>query len=64
MNFFCNFSSLCGFLKHKKSLFCCYPQIYFIPLGTPEIVKGCSTGYSAPDGKAPAAMVLSDMRKI
>ena len=41
------------------------PQfLFFIPLGTPEIVKGCSTGYSAPDGKAPTAMVLSDMRKI
>ena len=36
------------------------PQfLLFIPLGTPEIVKGCSTGYSAPDGKAPAAMVLT-----
>ena len=36
------------------------PQfLLFIPLGTPEIVKGCSTGYSTPDGKVPAAMVLT-----
>ena len=38
--------------------------LLFIPLGTPEIIKGFSTGFSAPGDKTPASKVLSGMRKI